>query len=217
MINKQYSIKRLQTGSALIIGLTILLVMLILGTAGMRTTIMEERMAGNVRDYNTAFQAAELGLVDGEQDVRNTDPITNEPLRPGIFPADDDFSTNCINTSISGLDGLCRPSSTYPPQWSAIAWNADPATVANVPFRRYGQYTKLDGSTPPSLPGLPTNYRLPRYIIEYLGEGPGSLGIGGAPRPANKYYRITAQGYGVAMSDNSEPLARVMLQSTYGK
>lgn len=210
MINERYLIRKRQTGSALIIGLTILMVILILGTAGMRTNIMEERMAGNVRDYSIAFQAAESGLVDGEQDVRNIDPITNEPLRPGIFPTDDDFSANCIHGSNPSLHGLCLPSTTSQPQWLAIDWKA----TSNKPYREYGYHTEIDGESSPALPSVSEQ---PRYIIEYLGTGPGSLAVGGVPRPVSKYYRVTTQGYGTATTDNSEPLARVMLQSIYGK
>lgn len=208
-MNKLYSNKNRQTGSALIIGLTILMVILIIGTAGMRTTIMEEKMAGNVRDYNIAFQAAESALKDGEVDILNVDPVTNEPIRPGVFPADDDFSTDC-NVGDSQRSGLCLPSTTLQPQWLTIDWTAP----TNKPYRQYGQYTKIDGGDTPTLPSVSEQ---PRYIIEFLGSGGGSLAIGGVPRPVNKYYRVTAQGYGIATTDTLEPLARVMLQSTYGK
>lgn len=210
-MNKRYSNKRRQSGSALIIGLTILMVILILGTAGMRTTIMEEKMAGNVRDYNIAFQAAESALKDGEVDVLNVDPVNNNPLagRSPSFPADDDFSTDC-NVADSQRNGLCLPSTTSQPKWLTIDWKAS----TNKPYRQYGDHTTIDGVDTPLLPSVSAQ---PRYIIEFLGSGGGSLAIGGAPRPVNKYYRVTAQGYGVATTDTLEPLARVMLQSTYGK
>lgn len=35
-------------------------------------------MAGNSRDFNNSFQAAERGLTDGEQDVLNKDPVTRK-------------------------------------------------------------------------------------------------------------------------------------------
>jgi len=82
MTNFQIVIKQKQKGSALIIGLTILVIMLIIGTAGMRTTIMEEKMAGNARDLNNAFQAAEGGLVDGEYDLLNFDIVNSKKTNP---------------------------------------------------------------------------------------------------------------------------------------
>ena len=55
-----------QRGAALVIALLMLLVMTVLGVAAMQVTRMEERMAGNSRDVNLAFQGAEAGLRDSE-------------------------------------------------------------------------------------------------------------------------------------------------------
>ncbi|VAW91556.1 hypothetical protein MNBD_GAMMA21-1084 [hydrothermal vent metagenome] len=58
-----------QTGSALIVSLSILLVLTILGVSSLRTTSLEEKMAGNSRDAQTAFEAAEAALREGERFV----------------------------------------------------------------------------------------------------------------------------------------------------
>jgi len=50
----------------LIISLLILLVMTLIGVTAMQTTTLEEKMAGNTRDRNTAFQATEAALRDAE-------------------------------------------------------------------------------------------------------------------------------------------------------
>lgn len=55
-----------QRGAALIVSLVILLLMTIIGITSMSTNSMEEKMAGNMRDRNLAFQAAEAALRDGE-------------------------------------------------------------------------------------------------------------------------------------------------------
>lgn len=55
-----------QAGSALVVALIMLLLLTMLGVQGMRTNVMQERMAGNVRDRNLAFQAAEAALRVGE-------------------------------------------------------------------------------------------------------------------------------------------------------
>ena len=57
---------RKQCGSVLAIALIFLLLMTLIGVTSMRTTTMQERMAGNVRDRNLAFQAAEVALREGE-------------------------------------------------------------------------------------------------------------------------------------------------------
>jgi len=60
---------RRQRGAALVVALIMLLVMTVLGIAAMQVTRMEERMAGNSRDVNLAFQAAEAGLRDAEKRI----------------------------------------------------------------------------------------------------------------------------------------------------
>lgn len=212
MITNRQAIDKRQTGSALIIGLTVLLLMLILGTAGMRTTIMEEKMAGNSRELNNAFQAAEQGLTDGEQDILNKDPVTKSKVRSSDY-IKNDFSADCIHVSDRDLDGLCLPSTTSIPQWLLIDWKTIATSASTpLPYRVYGKATEIDGDPPPDVPLVA---RQPRYILEHLASV-GSRVIGRGPTPQNTYYRVTTQGYGIAMTDNSEPLARVMLQTTYG-
>jgi type IV pilus assembly protein PilX len=58
-----------QRGAVLIVALVILLALTIIGVAGVQNTTMEERMAGNYRDRNSAFQAAEAALRAGEDAV----------------------------------------------------------------------------------------------------------------------------------------------------
>lgn len=60
------ALARRQAGAALMVALVVLLVMTVLGVTSLRTTTLQERMAGNVRDANLAFQAAEAALREGE-------------------------------------------------------------------------------------------------------------------------------------------------------
>ncbi|KEA64591.1 Type IV fimbrial biogenesis protein PilX [Marinobacterium lacunae] len=50
----------------LIVALIMLLLISIIGVSAMQSTSMEERMAGNLYDRHTAFQAAEAALREGE-------------------------------------------------------------------------------------------------------------------------------------------------------
>lgn len=56
-----YGRKR-QGGSALIVTLILLLVITVIGVAGMGSTILQERMAGNMQDSAQVFEATESGL-----------------------------------------------------------------------------------------------------------------------------------------------------------
>lgn len=55
-----------EAGATLVVSLLILLVMSVLATTSLRGTALEERMAGAHLDQNTAFQAAETALREGE-------------------------------------------------------------------------------------------------------------------------------------------------------
>ena len=56
---KRHSIRRQQKGVVLIISLVILVLVTLVGLSTVRTTTMEEKMAGNSRDRDKALQAAE--------------------------------------------------------------------------------------------------------------------------------------------------------------
>ena len=59
-----------QHGFSLFIVLTMLLLSALLAVGGARTTQLLESMAGNQRDYQRAFEAAEAALLDAERDIR---------------------------------------------------------------------------------------------------------------------------------------------------
>lgn len=58
--------RREQRGALLIACLVFLTVLTLLAMTGMDSSITEERMAGNMQDYNQAFEAAEAGIEAGE-------------------------------------------------------------------------------------------------------------------------------------------------------
>jgi type IV pilus assembly protein PilX len=63
-----------QRGSALIVSLVMLLLLSLIGIAGMQTTILQDRMTGNLQDQELAFQAAEAALREAEDTLRNNPP-----------------------------------------------------------------------------------------------------------------------------------------------
>lgn len=68
-----------QQGATLIVSLILLLVIAIISIAGIRSVILEERMVGNQRDAQMAFQAAEAALTDAEMQVSDfvATPLTS--------------------------------------------------------------------------------------------------------------------------------------------
>lgn len=61
--------KQKQSGVVLVISLIMLILLTLLGITAMRTTTLEEKMAGNDKDRNIAFQAAEAALRDAENNI----------------------------------------------------------------------------------------------------------------------------------------------------
>jgi type IV pilus assembly protein PilX len=66
-----------QNGAILVVSLLLLLVLTMLGLTAMQMTRMEERMSGNTRDRDIAFQGAEAGLREGEAQLET---LTEEPI-----------------------------------------------------------------------------------------------------------------------------------------
>ena len=167
-------------GSVLIVSLVILLVLTVLGISGIDTTLLQERMAGNMQESATAFQAAEAGLRYGEADVL----LNNHTV----------FNRSCTN-------GLCEPadpaldsydvwvtSVSSPVYWDSVSASGDRNT------REYKSVTF--GSL--SIGALQNVSRQPAYIIEKLNvvDRKGSLVVGSYGSSSAEWYRITSRGFG---------------------
>lgn len=107
-----------QGGGALIVSLLILLVMTFIGITGMQVTSLEEKMAGNMRDRNLAFQAAESALRTGELALTQaTVPFFN--CSNGLYRAN----------NIDCDDGTSETASV----WNAVNWSSDQVvTLSNL-------------------------------------------------------------------------------------
>jgi len=178
-----------QHGAVMAVSLLILLLLTIIGIAGMAVTSLEERMAGNDRDRQLAFQAAEAALRNGEEYVA-TNNLPGNPLGAK-------FAANCQDQGA----GLCLPAVAG----SANVWEDTTLDVwGNANRHRTYSYTGLSGLA-----------AQPIYIIEYLGPQiiapQTAVTCASAPSPCPQMYRITAIGYG------GTPNAKVMLQSVYKK
>lgn len=157
-----------QRGSVLIVSLLILLIMTLLGITAMSTTTLEEKMAGNIRDKNIAFQAAEAALRDGEADVIGN----NIP--------ESSFVAACTG-------GLCLPAAVgSPPQWEVVDWGTSGTTS-----RRYGSATGTAALT-----GVGQAPRYIIELLRDIPDPNGSLTTGINAPKTKTAFRVTALGYG---------------------
>lgn len=68
--------KHAQRGTALVMTLVFLVLLTMLGITAINTSTLEEKMAGNSKDQNLAFQAAETALIAAETWVESTTAAT---------------------------------------------------------------------------------------------------------------------------------------------
>ena len=148
-----YNKPRTQQGVVLIVGLIMLLLMTLIGTTGMQMTSLEEKMAGNMRDRNLAFQAAESALAAGEFYLGNV----------AVFPSP--FCSKA-NGRFLPLDKDCNSATVETaPVWESISWdNNDSVAYTGVlsNLSAVPRYIIEDmGCVPlPSLCPGPHNYRI---------------------------------------------------------
>lgn len=187
--------QRRQQGAILVIALLFLVLLTLIGVSSISGVTLEEKMAGNLREQNIAFQAAESALRDAEIDLETgiggtctpgVSVALNVPLSEGCLGSRDSltigsFATNC---SAAFTNGVCRQPNPPAAGWqteivTASAWDWASATKTAA----YGTYT---GAA--ALVGV---FRQPRYVIEYLQEKDD-----GTTTPATRYFRISARGWG---------------------
>ena len=64
------SVKR-QSGSVLILGLSLIMILSVLVISSAKTTVLQQKMSANLRDKDLAFQSAESALMTGETFLRD--------------------------------------------------------------------------------------------------------------------------------------------------
>ncbi len=178
-----------QHGAVLIVSLIMLLIITLLGITGMETTVLEEKMAGNMRNKSTAFQAAESALRNGEMDIE----ASNIPTLS--------FLATCTG-------GFCLPAATTP-VWENTAivnWTATTQTID------YG--SRLSAASIGGVAAQP-KYILEKLDNPATAAGQrfdASAGAGYSTAAANEeVFRVTARGVG------GTTVAIAMVQSIYKK
>lgn len=120
----QSSFWKNERGAVLITGMLILVIVSILGLATMQSTLLQEKMAGNLEQQDIAFQAAESGLRMAEAQM---------------------FSY-VILPSFNGTGGLYQPTTAgTTPRWEIVDWS-DPT--------EYIEYQAADLSATPPAPEI---------------------------------------------------------------
>lgn len=103
-MNHIYS--RAQRGMALFVSLIFLLLLTIVGLAGMQNATLQEKMAGNIKLKNESFQFAESGLRAGEAYIANPDNVAVLTACPACAGADcnmPDLSAPTVGVGACGV------------------------------------------------------------------------------------------------------------------
>lgn len=156
-----------QQGVALFVSLMMLLLVTIIGLAGVRMVSLEEKMSANSYDRNLAFQAAEAALREAEHYVEDNKPI----------PSYTDDDNTCPTSSPGPINncalGVCpKPDKDCESRWelaSFTGWVNATTTLST-----------LAGNAP-------------QYFVEYLGSSFNCTDGGGSDPKTCKRYRVTAR------------------------
>ena len=156
-MSPHYSLSARQQGVALVVALIFLAVLTILGVAIARNSSMEERMAGNTRDRDLAFQAAEAALRDAEAD-----------LFPGLLANAFDNTTAGLITYVARADELAH--------WKTYTWddtNSREATasLANVNTKPRYVIEKKPNTLIPAVPPSVTPTTVQHFRVTARGVG----------------------------------------------
>ena len=161
-----------QRGSALIVSLIILLILTIVGVQGMRTTTLEEKMAGNYLDNQVAFEAAEHALLEADRwlTVKTSAPIDDDTGSNGVWnsgvpkPYDDSWWANAVSagSDINGLSGntLSAQPKYYIEQKQIVKNSAEIGSLAQPPTYYYQVTARGQGGVSSSVVLLQLSYAM---------------------------------------------------------
>ncbi len=173
----------------MIIVMIILLIVSILGVAGIQISMMAERGTRNDRDTQIAWQAAEAALIDAEFDIEGL-PATSTHKRSSIFNSGSTdiskFVDSCGNSGES--IGLCQLNATGKPAWLTVDFTN---TGSNARTTAFGTYT--DRTFPAGSKGIQPA-QAPRYVIEPIPDPAVARTQG--PTGMKYVYRVTSMGFG---------------------
>lgn len=112
---------RNQQGATLIVCMIILVVITLLGVGSIQDTTLEEKMAANMKNRNTAFQAAETALRDAEDYLDSIATLADFDGTGGYLGSDDvepdyfDYTNTWTDANSHSSVNLTNPAS--PPRY----------------------------------------------------------------------------------------------------
>lgn len=163
-----------QNGATLFTALIFLIMLILLGTNAAQMSTQEEHMAGNIRNQDLAFQAAEAALKHAEQNL-----IAGEKIKD-CFKTDGTLKTDAPTSCQNGL----RPLDTCLPN-TAGYWNGSGDKDCHNSTQQYA-WSDQTSRKPASIQldqDETVNAGLqPRYVVEKV------TGV--------ESYRVTARGLG---------------------
>ncbi len=185
-----------ESGAVLILALVVLLVVTLIGLAGMRATVMQERMAGNLRQSHVALQTAEAALQAGLDYIESqtSPPTADSSGSAHVWPACTVTAARTVGDggACTGLDSVLSN------------WRGDLTRLSAG-----ASYQDIVGELGVSsdLPGVVAQ---PRVYIEVRSVPP--LDAEKAAQGAGvHYYTVTAVGF------SASEAARAIVQSTVAK
>ena len=163
---KYTTLPKQQHGVVLVLSLIILSVLTLVAVTGMRTSVTEEKMSGNIRDRELAMQAAESAMREATTVV-------------------DAFTAKADLTGLNGLLDISDPEEQYLDYgtWTNAAnYTEAPdlgsGTLADIPKRIIKYIGDEDFCTPAAAKGLNeigggTNFACPMDIFRVSSQGTG--------------------------------------------
>ncbi len=168
IIRRSNAVGRSQSGAVLAITLIMLLLLTLIGVTSMQGTALEERMAGNVRDANLAFQAGEAGLRSGEA------LLAQLQERPDLQDTLCSAASPCPGVVVYAA-GILPPDLHRPAENPAGWWAGAAFTYSEA------------------MQAIPT---LPRFLIEHRHFVRDNLNIGHEPVTGRDIYTVSTRATG---------------------
>lgn len=201
------SARKQQSGVALVVGLIFLLITTLMAVTAMSGVIMQERMAGNLRNISVAQAGAESALRAGESWIREFHS-KGDQLAGDCSATDQVFAST--SSAVDLLNSACQANMTALNEFrSAKQWIESPSSafIQDFPVGRISD-GQLGSHTGASLA------RRPQFAIESLGPlrgldstggqvgsfgGVDAAGSGSTTPPAT-VYRISARSTGSTLN-----------------